>query len=50
MSIIKNNKELLIFYLLIIVFSIISVARVERYNDKMMVEKNAYILSDNLHN
>ncbi len=48
MYILKNNKGLIIFYLSIIAFMILWVANVEKYNDKMMLEKNTYILSDNL--
>lgn len=48
MKVLKNNKGLIIFYLSIAVFTILWVSNVEANNDRMMIEKNSYILSDNL--
>lgn len=48
MKVLKNNKGLVIFYLCIIVFTVFWALKVDENNDKMMLEKNAYILSDNL--
>ena len=48
MEILKNNKGLVIFYLCMSLFAMIWVSKVESNNDEMMLEKNSYILSDNL--
>jgi len=48
MKVLKNNKGLIVFYLCVSIFAMFWVSRVERDNDKMMFEKNTYILSDNI--
>ena len=48
MEILKNNKGLVIFYLCMSWFAMIWVSKVESNNDEMMLQKNSYILSDNL--
>ena len=48
MKVLKNNKGLVIFYLCMVVFPVFWALKVDENNDKMMLEKNAYILSDNL--
>lgn len=48
MEILKNNKGLVIFYLCMSIFATIWVSKVESNNDEMMLQKNSYILSDNL--
>ena len=48
MKVLKNNKGLVIFYLCMVVFTVLWALKVDENNDKMMLEKNAYILSDNL--
>ncbi len=48
MKVLKNNKGLVIFYLCMVVFAVFWALKVDENNDKMMLEKNAYILSDNL--
>ena len=48
MKVLKNNKGLVIFYLCMVVFTVFWDLKVDENNDKMMLEKNAYILSDNL--
>lgn len=48
MKVLKNNRGLLIFYLCMVVFTVFWALKVDENNDKMMLEKNAYILSDNL--
>jgi hypothetical protein len=48
MKVLKNNKGLVIFYLCMVVFTVFWALKVDENNDKMMLEKNAYILSDNL--
>ena len=47
-NILKNNKGLVIFYLCMSLFAMIWVSKVESNNDEMMLQKNSYILSDNL--
>ena len=48
MKVLKNNKGLVIFYLCMVVFTVFWALKVDENNDKMMLEKNAYILSYNL--
>ena len=48
MKVLKNNNGLVIFYLCMVVFTVFWALKVDENNDKMMLEKNAYILSDNL--
>ncbi len=48
MKVLKNNRGLVIFYLCMVVFTVFWALKVDENNDKMMLEKNAYILSDNL--
>ena len=48
MKVLKNNKGLVIFYLCMVVFTVFWALKVDENNDKMMLEKNAYIISDNL--
>ena len=48
MKVLKNNKGLVIFYLCMVVFTVFWALKVDENSDKMMLEKNAYILSDNL--
>ena len=48
MKVLKNNKGLVIFYLCMVIFTVFWALKVDENNDKMMLEKNAYILSDNL--
>ena len=48
MKVLKNNKGLVIFYLCMVVFTVFWALKVDENNDKMMLVKNAYILSDNL--
>ena len=45
MEFLKNNKGLVIFYLCVTIFSVAWVLNVDKTNDKMMMEKNPYILS-----
>lgn len=46
MKFIKENKGLLIFYLCMSLVMVFWVTKVERENDKMMYEKNSYILTN----
>lgn len=46
MKFIKENKGLLIFYLCMSLVMTFWVNKVERENDRMMQEKNAYVLSN----
>lgn len=46
MKFIKDNKGLLIFYLCMSLVMMFWVTKVERENDKMMYEKNSYILTN----
>lgn len=48
MKVLKKNKGLVIFYLTITVFALFWVYRVDTTNDKIMYEKNSYILKDNI--
>ena len=43
MKVLKNNKGLVIFYLCMVVFTVLWALKVDENNDKMMLEKNAYI-------
>ena len=43
-----SYKGLVIFYLCMSIFATIWVSKVESNNDEMMLQKNSYILSDNL--
>ena len=47
MEFLKNNKGVVIFYLCVTIFSVAWVLNVDKTNDKMMMEKNPYILSVN---
>lgn len=47
MEFIKNNKELLIFYFCVVLFALFMVNSVNINNDRVMVSKNPYILSNN---
>ena len=47
MEIIKNNKELLMFYVFIVLFALFMVNNVNINNDRVMLSKNPYILSNN---
>ena len=46
MNFLKNNKGLIIFYLCVSLFMSVWVLNVEKTNDKIMSEKNAYVLND----
>ena len=46
MKVIKNNKGLIIFYLCVSLVMTFWVMKVERENDRMMYEKNTYMLSN----
>ena len=46
MKIIKNNMGLIMFYLCVSLVMVFWVAKVERENDRMMHEKNAYVLTN----
>ena len=46
MKFIKENKGLLIFYLCMSLVMTFWVNKVERENDRIMQEKNAYVLSN----
>ncbi len=47
MKIIKNNKGIIIFYLCIVAFVLFISDMAEKNNDKMMMAKNDYIISNN---
>ena len=46
MKFIKENKGLLLFYLCMSLVMTFWVNKVERENDRMMQEKNAYVLTN----
>lgn len=46
MSFVKENKGLLIFYLCLSLVMTFWVMKVEKDNDRMMYEKNSYILTN----
>ena len=46
MKVIKNNKGLIIFYICVSLVMTFWVMKVEKENDRMMYEKNTYMLSD----
>lgn len=46
MEFIKYNKGLLMFYLCMIIFTVFWVSNVEKQNDKIMQQKNAYIMNE----
>ena len=46
MKFIKENKGLLLFYLCMSLVMAFWVNKVERENDRMMQEKNAYVLTN----
>ena len=46
MKFLKENKGLLIFYLCMSLVMIFWVTKVEKENDRMMYEKNAYMLTN----
>lgn len=45
---VKNNKGLIMFYVCILVFAFFWADIVDTNNDKIMNEKNGYILSENV--
>lgn len=46
MKVIKNNMGLIMFYLCVSLVMVFWVGKVEKENDKMMFEKNTYVLTD----
>ena len=44
MNVLKNNKGLVMFYICVSLVMTFWVMKVERENDKMMYEKNHYVL------
>lgn len=46
MKVLENNKGLIMFYLCVSLFMGFWVLNVEKSNDKIMSEKNAYVLTD----
>lgn len=46
MKIIKNNMGLIMFYICVTLVMMVWIQKVEKENDKMMYEKNAYVLTD----
>ena len=44
MNVLKNNKGLVMFYICVSLVMTFWVMKVERENDKMMYEKNPYVL------
>ena len=46
MEIIKYNRGLIMFYVGMIVFTMLWVSNVEKQNDKITQQKNAYILNE----
>lgn len=46
MKFLKNNKGLIIFYVCVSVVMAFWVTKVEKENDKMMYEKNTYVLTN----
>ncbi len=48
MKVLKENKGLIGFYVCIILFAVVWASNVNNNNDRLMVEKNSYILSDNI--
>lgn len=46
MKFLKYNKGLIMFYICMIVFTMFWVSNVEKQNDKVMKQKNAYILNE----
>lgn len=48
MKIIMENKELVIFYIAISLVMCFWVGKVEKDNDKILYEKNSYMLIENI--
>ena len=46
MKVLKNNKGLIIFYVCVSIVMAFWVTKVERENDKIMYEKNTYVLTN----
>lgn len=46
MKFLKNNKGLIMFYICVSLVMVFWVTKVEKENDKMMHEKNTYVLSN----
>lgn len=46
MNVLKNNKGLVIFYVCVSIVMAFWVTKVEKENDKMMYEKNTYVLTN----
>ena len=46
MKVLKNNKGLIIFYVCVSIVMTFWVTKVEKENDKMMYEKNTYVLTN----
>ena len=46
MNVLKNNKGLVIFYVCVSIVMAFWVTKVERENDKIMYEKNTYVLTN----
>ena len=46
MNVLKNNKGLIIFYVCVSIVMAFWVTKVEKENDKMMYEKNTYVLTN----
>ena len=46
MKVLENNKGLIMFYLCVSLFMVFWVSNVERNNDAIMNQKNAYVLND----
>lgn len=46
MEVLKYNKGLIMFYVCMIIFTMFWVSNVERQNDKIMEQKNAYIMNE----
>lgn len=46
MKVLKNNKGLIIFYVCVSIVMAFWVTKVEKENDKIMYEKNTYVLTN----
>lgn len=46
MNVLKNNKGLIIFYVCVSIVMAFWVTKVEKENDRMMYEKNTYVLTN----
>ena len=46
MEVLKNNKGLIIFYMMLTIFLVLWVNKIDKENDYMMHEKNMYLLKE----